>query len=215
MLDVDGEIVAHAAVVERELWMDDRPLRTGYVEAVATTPERQGQGLGSLVMGEVNAIVRDGFELGALGTGSNGFYERLGWVTWLGPTFVRTADGRSERRMRTAGSWCSRRRRRHQWTSTPRSAASGAPATSGSGQRSSAPSAQGISGGGVNVEAIWIVAPPSAIDAAAPSRMSTTWAACSALARCGRPSAIDAAISATPRAQAMPWNAGRTGATGS
>ena len=37
---------------------------------------------------------------------------------------------------------------------------------------------------------IGTVLPPSAIDAAAPSRMSTTWAACSALARCGRPSAI-------------------------
>ena len=90
---VDGEIVCHAAVVERELWMNDRPLRTGFVEAVATNPDRQGQGLGSLVMGQVNAIIRDGFELGALGTGSNGFYERLGWVTWQGPTFVRTVAG--------------------------------------------------------------------------------------------------------------------------
>ena len=93
VLDLDGEIVAHAAVVERELRVADRPLRTGYVEAVATTPDRQGQGLGSLVMGEVNAIIRDGFELGALGTGSQGFYERLGWLTWQGPTFVRTAEG--------------------------------------------------------------------------------------------------------------------------
>jgi aminoglycoside 2'-N-acetyltransferase I len=93
VLDIDGEIVCHAAVVERELRMADRPLRTGYVEAVATTPDRQGEGLGSLVMVEVNAIIRDGFELGALGTGSQGFYERLGWLTWQGPTFVRTADG--------------------------------------------------------------------------------------------------------------------------
>jgi aminoglycoside 2'-N-acetyltransferase I len=93
VLDVDGEVVCHASVVERELRMGDRPLRTGYVEAVATIPDRQGQGLGSLVMGEVNAIIRDGFELGALGTGSNGFYERLGWVTWLGPTYVRAPDG--------------------------------------------------------------------------------------------------------------------------
>ena len=93
VLDVDGEIVAHAAVVERELRVADRPLRTGYVEAVATTPDRQGQGLGSLVMGEVNALIRERFELGALGTGSQGFYERLGWLTWQGPTFVRTAEG--------------------------------------------------------------------------------------------------------------------------
>lgn len=93
VLDLDGEIVAHAAVVERELWLDGQPLRTGYVEAVATIPGRQGQGFGSLVMGDVNDLIRERFELGALGTGSQGFYERLGWVTWQGPTFVRTENG--------------------------------------------------------------------------------------------------------------------------
>ena len=75
--------------------------------------------------------------------------------------------------------------------------------------------ARGMSGGGANVEEISIRRPPSAIDAAAASRISTTWAACSALARCGRPSAIAPAISATPRAHAVPRNAGRTCATGS
>ena len=35
------------------------------------------------------------------------------------------------------------------------------------------------------------------------------------LARCGRPSPIAAAISATPRAQAVPWNGGRTSSTAS
>src|SRR3954470_12207379 len=77
VLDIDGAIVAHASIVERDLRMAATPLRTGYVEAVATTPERQGQGLGSVVMTEVNAIIRERFELGALGTGSQGFYERL------------------------------------------------------------------------------------------------------------------------------------------
>ena len=111
---------------------------------------------------------------------------------------------------------------RRRWTSGRRSAASGEKATSGRQvalrgrpYRSRAASAQGINGGGMNVEPIETVRPPSAIDAAAPSRMSTTWAACSALARCGRPSAIAAAISATPRAHATPRYAGRTGATGS
>ena len=95
--EADGEIVAHAAVVEREIHVAGRLLRTGYVEAVATLPSRQRQGVGTAVMGEVNAIVRDGFELGALGTGSHEFYERLGWERWHGPSFVRTRDG-GERR---------------------------------------------------------------------------------------------------------------------
>ena len=93
VLDINGEIVAHASVVERELHVDGRPLRTGYVEAVATSVDRQGVGLGSLVMTDVTSYISDRFELGALGTGRHRFYERLGWLTWTGPTFVRTPHG--------------------------------------------------------------------------------------------------------------------------
>jgi aminoglycoside 2'-N-acetyltransferase I len=93
LLELDGTIVCHASVVERDIHVADRPLRTGYVEAVATAPARQGQGLGTRVMQVVGEIIRDGFELGVLGTGSHHFYERLGWVTWRGPLFVRTDDG--------------------------------------------------------------------------------------------------------------------------
>jgi aminoglycoside 2'-N-acetyltransferase I len=93
VLDVDGTIASHAAVVERELHVDGRPLRTGYVEAVATLPERQGQGLGSRVMRDVNEYLATTFELGALATSVQGFYERLGWQVWQGPTYVRTPNG--------------------------------------------------------------------------------------------------------------------------
>ena len=93
VLDLGGEVLAHAAVVERDLHVDGRPLRTGYVEAVATAPDRQGIGLGSLLMADVTSYIRETFELGALGTGRHHFYERLGWLTWAGPSFVRTADG--------------------------------------------------------------------------------------------------------------------------
>lgn len=91
---VSGRVAAHASVVERELRVAGRPLRTGYVEAVAVEPARQGQGIGTLVMGSVNRIVVDGgFAIGALGTGSQHFYERLGWETWRGPSSVRTTAG--------------------------------------------------------------------------------------------------------------------------
>ena len=93
VLDVDDVIVSHASVVEREIHVDGRRLRTGYVEAVATAPDRQGAGFGSQVMRDVTAYVADTFELGALGTGRHGFYARLGWQTWTGPSFVRTAGG--------------------------------------------------------------------------------------------------------------------------
>lgn len=93
VLALDGAIVAHAAVVERELHVAGRPLRTGYVEAVATAPDRQGRGHGTRVMADIGAIIAERYELGALGTGRHHFYERLGWRTWHGPLFVRTPDG--------------------------------------------------------------------------------------------------------------------------
>jgi aminoglycoside 2'-N-acetyltransferase I len=93
VLDVDGEVVAHASVVERLLHVGDVPLRTGYVEAVATAPAHQGAGFGTQVMRDVGAYIRERFELGALGTGSHHFYERLGWRIWRGPSSVRTAAG--------------------------------------------------------------------------------------------------------------------------
>jgi aminoglycoside 2'-N-acetyltransferase I len=93
VLELDGEIVAHAAVVERRIFVAGQPLRTGYVEAVATSPDRQGLGLGSIVMSDVTEHVREGFELGALGTGRQSFYGRLGWRIWAGPSSVRTPVG--------------------------------------------------------------------------------------------------------------------------
>jgi aminoglycoside 2'-N-acetyltransferase I len=93
VLDDDDGLIAHAAVVERELHVAGQPLRTGYLEAVATDPARQGRGYGTRVMTDADDYVRAQFELGALGTGAHHFYERLGWRTWLGPASVRTSMG--------------------------------------------------------------------------------------------------------------------------
>jgi len=93
LLEVEGEIVSHASVVERQLEIGGRPLRTGYVEAVATAPDRQGRGYGTAVMRAATEHIRETFELGALGTGEHHFYERLGWETWRGPASVRTPEG--------------------------------------------------------------------------------------------------------------------------
>jgi aminoglycoside 2'-N-acetyltransferase I len=84
-----GTLVAHAAVVPRELHVDGRALDAGYVEAVATVPARHGEGLGTLAMVGVGAVLRRHHQLGVLSTGEPAFYERLGWERWRGPTFVR------------------------------------------------------------------------------------------------------------------------------
>ncbi len=89
----DRRIIAHAAVVDRQLHVGGRPLRTGYVEAVATDPRLQGRGYGSAVMREIGRAILDEYALGALGTGRHRFYERLCWQAWRGPSFVRLPEG--------------------------------------------------------------------------------------------------------------------------
>jgi aminoglycoside 2'-N-acetyltransferase I len=60
---------------------------------VATRSARRGQGHGSRVMKAIAEIVERDFELGALATGRQGFYMRLGWELWRGPTSVSTPSG--------------------------------------------------------------------------------------------------------------------------
>lgn len=95
VLAEDGErgIVAHAAIVDRLLHPGELTLRCGYVEAVAVWPDLQRSGLGTQVMTVIDAILDERYEIGALGTGSHGFYAPLGWVDWRGPTFIRERDG--------------------------------------------------------------------------------------------------------------------------
>jgi aminoglycoside 2'-N-acetyltransferase I len=93
LAEEDGRILAHGSVVPRTLEVGGRRVRAGYVEAVATHPEAGGRGLGSSVMREIGEVIVAEYDLGALSTGAHGFYERLGWWPWRGPTFVRTAEG--------------------------------------------------------------------------------------------------------------------------
>jgi aminoglycoside 2'-N-acetyltransferase I len=93
VFDVGGRIVSHASVVERDIRFGGTSLRTGYVEAVATAPDEQRRGHGSAVMRAVNEHIEAEYEIGALGTGSQPFYERLGWEIWRGPSFVRLPSG--------------------------------------------------------------------------------------------------------------------------
>jgi hypothetical protein len=95
--------VSHAMVIDRRIWLGHEPdqaLDVGYVENVATWPDLHGRGHGSLVMERVNHLIAGEYALGGLATSSNGFYERLGWETWQGPTSVRMLDGE---RVRSAG----------------------------------------------------------------------------------------------------------------
>lgn len=91
-----GTLVSHALWVPRTLAHDGVPLRSAYVEAVATEPCHQHRGHASAVMRAVASAVRAPdapYDVGALSPFDRAFYARLGWESWRGPLAVATADG--------------------------------------------------------------------------------------------------------------------------
>ncbi|SDS40833.1 aminoglycoside 2'-N-acetyltransferase I [Nocardioides scoriae] len=100
LVEEGDRVVAHGSVVWRELLVDDRPVRTAYVEAVAVAPDRRRRGLAAAVMAALEERARaEGAELLALGSSDQGMplYLARGWVPWPGPTGVRSPSG--------GGSW--------------------------------------------------------------------------------------------------------------
>jgi aminoglycoside 2'-N-acetyltransferase I len=85
-------MVSHAMWVTRWLQPSDQPpLRTAYVEMVATEPEFQGRGFATAVMRRLASAIDD-FEMGGLSPAEPMLYTKLGWVFWQGPLFIRTQD---------------------------------------------------------------------------------------------------------------------------
>jgi aminoglycoside 2'-N-acetyltransferase I len=90
-----GELIGHAAVVQRRLLHGGRALRTGYVEGVGVRADRRRRGHGGALMGALERVVRDAYDLGALGATDEAadFYAARDWRLWRGPTSVLTPDG--------------------------------------------------------------------------------------------------------------------------
>jgi GNAT superfamily N-acetyltransferase len=93
---LDARLVAHALWLTRRLRAGDegRWLNAAYVEGVATHPGFRWQGFGSAVMRRLQSAIA-GFDLGALSPARADWYERLGWVRWLGPLYI-LKDGTCE-----------------------------------------------------------------------------------------------------------------------
>lgn len=94
VLAFDGDhLVGHAVVTTR--WLQPGALallRTAYVDAVATSPQHTGRGIGSAVMRYLAEVVAD-YQIACLETDRPGFYQRLGWEQWRGPLAGRSDDG--------------------------------------------------------------------------------------------------------------------------
>ena len=92
---LDDEVVGHAVTTTRWLRPGGLPfLRCAYVDAVATAPTHQRQGIGGAVMRRLAlAADVDGYEIGGLESELRGFYEPLGWVRWRGDRAAETDGG--------------------------------------------------------------------------------------------------------------------------
>jgi aminoglycoside 2'-N-acetyltransferase I len=92
---VEDMIASHALWVTR--WLapsGSTPLRTAYVEAVATHPVYERHGFASAVMRTLVSQVAT-FQLAALCPSDRGqaLYSRLGWERWAGPLSIRLGAG--------------------------------------------------------------------------------------------------------------------------
>jgi aminoglycoside 2'-N-acetyltransferase I len=95
LIEEDGAVIGHAAVVLRRLVHAGRALRCGYVEGVAVDVDARRRGHGRALMTAVGEVLRGGYELGALGATDAAvrLYERHGWARWRGPLSALTPDG--------------------------------------------------------------------------------------------------------------------------
>ncbi len=90
-----GELVGHAALVQRRLLHAGRALRTGYVEGVAVQAEHRRRGHGAALLGALEPFIRGAYDLGALGATEAGarLYAAAGWRRWEGPVSGLTLEG--------------------------------------------------------------------------------------------------------------------------
>jgi predicted acetyltransferase len=88
----DNVLVCHALWVTRHLQAGTNPpMRTAYVEAVATEAKYRNRGFAASIMKYLIGEIQD-YDLAALSPFSVAYYRRLGWELWHGPLSIRTND---------------------------------------------------------------------------------------------------------------------------
>jgi GNAT superfamily N-acetyltransferase len=90
-----AKLVSHAMWIERALYPDGRdPLRSAYVELVATLVDQRRRGFATDLMHRL-ALEIAAYDIGALSPAETSLYAHLGWERWRGPLAVRNF-GRTE-----------------------------------------------------------------------------------------------------------------------
>ena len=92
-----GKVISHVVITERWCRAGTGPdLRCAYFDAVATRPEEQGNGYGAQTLEFAIRLCAERFSLCALSADAAiGWYERLGFLRWMGPLSIETPDGLS------------------------------------------------------------------------------------------------------------------------
>jgi aminoglycoside 2'-N-acetyltransferase I len=89
----NGVLVSHALWVTRSLQVGTSPpLKTAYVEAVATEKQYRNRGFATAIMQRLADEIQD-YDLAALSPVSAAYYARIGWELWQGPLYIRTENG--------------------------------------------------------------------------------------------------------------------------
>ena len=83
-----GRLVAYCAVVPRRIYIEEKPYSCGYLENVASAPDKRHQGFASMAVRKANQHITENFDIGGLSTSKHDFYRKFGWQVWRGPTFV-------------------------------------------------------------------------------------------------------------------------------
>lgn len=93
--DEHGALVSHAEWVTR--WLQPAgmpPLRTAYVEAVATASDHRRKGYATALLRRLTETVAADrtWQLIALSPSDDAFYRRMGWELWRGPLGIRREE---------------------------------------------------------------------------------------------------------------------------
>lgn len=91
----ERDLAGHVAMFEHEFRSgEDGPVRTGFIEDVATDPLGRGNGTATRLLTTAREhATAAGFAMMGLSTGIPEFYERLGWIRWEGNAAYRTRGG--------------------------------------------------------------------------------------------------------------------------